>query len=256
MRTLTITPYINEPGHEVPENTILVVPHSLDDDGSYKEILHSLKNKIKRDWFSEHFYYCLPINIGNQYGFVIKSTRNFSMTWDGSNKNPNDIVFEFEDDNNEKQTIESGFSEGIVTIMNKFSLKTPPGINIMTIQPPNMFIPGCIAMTGVVETDQIRRDFSFNIKITIPNYKINVKRGDVLGAFIPISRGFVDSFKIDLVTNIFDKSYHELELLDLNELNRQRVNEDLNKVHKSGRKYFNGIHAFGKKYFSHQKKLS
>jgi hypothetical protein len=32
-------PYINDDGYEVPENTILVVPHAVDHDGFYKEIL-------------------------------------------------------------------------------------------------------------------------------------------------------------------------------------------------------------------------
>jgi hypothetical protein len=249
-------PYLNDPGHEVPENTILVIPHDLDKDGFYKDVVYSLKGETKRDWFNEHFYYCLPINIGNQYGFVIKSTRDFSMTWDGSTNNANDILFEFpDDDSDQKQVVTSGFSQGVVTIQNRFALKTSPGINLMTIQPPNMFIPGCVAMTGVIETDNIRRDFTFNIKITIPNYKINVKKGDALGAFIPVPRYFIDNFNIDLITNIFDKSYHEAELQDSSELNRQRISEDLERVHQSGRKYFGGTHAFGQKYTDHQKRI-
>lgn len=250
-----VGPYLNDPGHEVPENTIIVVPHDIDSDGFYNDVIHSLKGDVKRQWFNEHFYYCLPINIGNQYGYVIKSQRDFEMIWDGSNNKANDISFNFFDNDESKQIIKDGFSTGVVTIQNRFALKTPPGINIMTIQPPNMFIPGCIAMTGVIETDQIRRDFSFNLKITIPNYTIRVNKGDPLGAFIPIPRYFVDKFDIKLITNIFDKQYHENELYDSKELNRQRVNEDLQKPHQSGRKYFNGLHAYGDKYQDHQKRI-
>lgn len=249
-------PYLNDPGHEVPENKILVVPHTLYDDGFYKDVIEPLKGKIKRDWFNPHAYYCLPLNIGNQYGFIIKSTSDFSMTWDGSINNPNDITFEFPQDYSDaKQIVKCGFAEGVVTIQNRFALKTPPGVNLMTIQPPNMFIPGCIAMTGVIETDQIRRDFTFNIKVTVPNYKINIKRGDPLGAFIPVPRYFVDSFDLDLITNIFDKKYHEAELHHSNEFNRQRNTEDLQRTHQSGRKYFDGLHAFDEKFFDHQKRI-
>lgn len=249
-------PYLNDTGHEVPDNTILVVPHAIGTDGYYKDIIQPLKGEVKREWFNEHFYYCLPINIGNQYGFIIKSQRDFEMTWDGSNNRSDDVTFNFLDnDGEDKQLIKCGFSTGVVTIQNKFALKTPPGINIMTIQPPNMFIPGCIAMTGVIETDQIRRDFTFNIKITIPNYTIKVKKGDALGAFIPIPRYFVDNFDTKLITDIFDKQYHENELYDNNELNRQRNSEDKEKAHQSGRKYFNGIHAHGEKYKDHQKRV-
>lgn len=250
-------PYLNDIGHEVPENKILVIPHSLDHDGFYKDIILPLKGEVKRDWFNEHFYYCLPINIGNQMGFIIKSQRDFEMTWDGSNNSSQDVTFKFLDNlNEEKQIIKCGFSTGVVTIQNRFALKTPPGINLMTIQPPNMFIPGCVAMTGVIETDQIRRDFTFNLKITIPNYTIRVNKGDALGAFIPVPRYFVEQFDVKLLTDIFDTKYHENELYDNNELNRQRNNEDKSKPHQSGRKYFNGIHAYGEKYIDHQKRVT
>lgn len=248
-------PYLNEPGHEVPEGKILVVPTDKNNDGFYKEIIQSLKGEIKRDWFNNHFYYCLPINIGSQYGFIIKSSRNFEMYWNGSFNNPNDIVFNFLDGDEEKQIIKSGFSQGVVTIQNRFALKTPLGVNIMTIQPPNMFIQGCIALTGIIETDQIRRDFTFNLKITVPNMVIKVNKGDALGAFIPVPRYYVDSFDIDLITNHFSEEIYDNELRDASELSRQRQEEDKEKSHQSGRKYFNGVHAFGENYLEHQKKV-
>ena len=249
-------PYLNDSGFEVPDNTVLVVPTSTSNDGFYKEVILPLKGEIKRDWFNPHFYYCLPINIGNQYGFVIKSLRDFEVTWNGVMETANDLEINFlNEDNAGKQFIKGGFSNGVLTIQNCFSLKTPPGVNLMTIQPPNMYIPGCVAMTGVIETDQIRRDFTFNIKITIPNYKITIKKGDALGAFIPVPRYYVDAFDLKLVTDVFDKSLHVNETDDVIELSRQRLGEDVEKPHMSGRKYFNGVHAYGEQYKDHQKRL-
>jgi hypothetical protein len=249
-------PYLNEPGFEIPDNTILVVPTSENTDGFYKEVIMPLKGEVKRDWFHSHFYYCLPINIGNQYGFVIRSMRDFEVTWNGLMETENDLEINFlNDDNSNKQFIKGGFSNGVLTIQNCFALRTPLGVNLMTIQPPNMYIPGCVALTGVIETDQVRRDFTFNLKITIPNYKITVKKGDALGAFIPIPRYYVDAFGLELVTDVFDKSVHANEVGDGIELSRQRGAEDLEKPHKSGRRYFNGIHAYGDEYKDHQKKL-
>lgn len=248
--------YLNDPGYEVPDNKILAVSHSLDNDGKYNDVIKSLKGNIQREWFNSHFYYCLPINIGNQYGFVVESLRDFEVVWDGTLDRAGDIKIVFlNNDNSEYQFITSNFGNGVLTIQNSFSLKTPPGVNLMTIQPPNMYIDGMVAMTGVVETDQIRRDFTFNIKITRPNKKISIKKGDPLGAFIPIPRYFVDSFSIDNVDNYFDKALHENEIKDSNELGRQRGQEDLLKTHSSGRKYFNGKHAFGEPYKDHQKRM-
>lgn len=246
-------PYINDPGHEVPENTILIVPHSLHNDGFYKEVILPLKGEVKRSWFDSHFYYCLPLNIGNQQGYVIKSLRDFEAIWDGSTNN---AKITFLNDNNEyKQHIKSGFGHGIITIQNLFAIKTPPGINIMTIQPPNFFIPGTIAMTGIIETDQIRRDFTFNLKITIPNFKVSVKAGDPIGAFIPVPRYMNDNFNIKLIDEIFGQKFHENEIIESNTLGIERSNYDVKKPHGAGRRYFNGIHTDNTKYKDHQKKV-
>ena len=246
-------PYINDKEHEVPNNIILVVPHILNHDGFYKEILKPLKGNPKRDWFNSHFYYCLPLNIGNQYGFIIESLRDFEVIWDGTEANP--IITFLNEDNANKQVIKNGFGSGIITIQNMFALKTPPGINLMTIQPPNMFIPGCVSMTGVIETDQIKRDFTFNIKITVPNLKIIIKKGDALGAFIPIPRYFVDNFDIKLISDIFDKELHINELEELKQLSNERNTIDKERPHESGRRYFNGINSDGTSYSDHQKKV-
>jgi hypothetical protein len=243
-------------GYEIPQNHILTIPFAGMDKDIYKETIESLKGNVKRDWFTPHFYYCLPIGIGNQYGFVIKSLRDFTMEWDGLENNPNDIKINFlNDDNKEKQSIHGGFSQGIVTIQNSFGLRTPENINLMTIQPPNMFLPGCVAMTAVIETDQIRRDFTFNIKITVPNFLIKVKKGDPLGAFIPIPRNFVENFEIKSVLDVFDESIHKNELEEQARLSNERTGVDTRKPHESGRRYYSGTHTDGTKYRSHQKRL-
>jgi hypothetical protein len=149
----------------------------------------------------------LPLVIGNQHGFIIKSLIDFDIIWDGTENNPN-ISF-IDNSNSNKQIIQTGFGSGIVTIQNRFALKTSPGINLMTIQPPNMFIPGCVSMTGVIETDNIRRDFTFNLKVTVPNLKISVRKGDPLGAFLPIPRNFVENFSLSLIQDIFPLNIHE-----------------------------------------------
>ena len=246
-------PHLNDPSYEVPNNAIVVVPHVLENDGFYKEIIEPLKGNPKRDWFTPHFYYCLPLTIGNQYGFVIKSLIDFDAIWDGTENNPN-IEFIDNTDSN-KQIIQTGFGSGIITIQNRFALKTPIGINLITIQPPNMFIPGCVSMTGVIETDNIRRDFTFNLKITVPNLKISIRKGDPLGAFLPIPRNFVESFDIKLVQDIFPIGIHQNEISESNNLSMERNNSDKDKPHQSGRRYFSGTHISGEKYTNHQKNM-
>jgi hypothetical protein len=247
-------PYLNNPGYEVPDNTILIVPHAVSHDGFYKEVILPLKGQSKRDWFNSHFYYCLPLNIGNQYGFLIQSLRDFEIEWDGSEKDP--VITFLNEDNKEKQFITGGFGSGIVTVQNSFAIKTPIGVNLVTIQPPNMFIPGCISMAAVIETDNIKRDFTFNIKMTVPNLKVTVKKGDPLGAFIPIKRHYVDSFEVKLISDFFPDEVHANEVAEQLALSIERNTIDKEKPHESGRRYFKGINTDGTAYPDHQRKLT
>lgn len=250
--------YINNLNNKIPEKTIVINPlypympffENLDD------IIISLKGEIKRDWFAPNFYYCLPLVIGNQYGFAIKSLYNFTAVWNGGeNRTDTKIDVDLGNDKYKKQQVLSHFGSGIITILNMFSIRTPSDINIMTIQTPNYFIPNLVSMTGVVETDNIRKDFTFNLKITEPYKKIFVKKGDIIASFIPIKRYFVDSFELKKSNEIFDYETLYNEFLDFQEFGRQRNNEDKNYTHFAGRKYFNGEHAFGDKFTDHQKKL-
>lgn len=249
--------YINQNGNNVPENSIVLFPHDYSNfvKNNYNDIIEDLRTNPKRDWFTEHFYYCLPLLIGNQYGFGIKSLYDIDLVWSGNEDNSS-LSFKINNEQDNRQLFTSHFGSGILTIQNEFSLRTPPGINIMTMQPPNYFIPGLSAMTGVVETDNLRRDFTFNVKVTIPNMNIKIKKGDILASFIPIPRYFIDKFSFVEHREIFSEETLKKEYEDQRELSKQRNNEDTQKPHASGRRYFNGIHAFGEKYEDHQKRIS
>lgn len=249
---VTTLSYLNDSNNVVPDHTIVVVPHKVGSSSYVDDIIQDLRGFMKRDWFTSHFYYCLPLTIGNQYGYVVKSARTFEATWKGGESFAD---IKFLDDDTEKQSVTSHFGSGIITFQNRFSLKTSPGINIMTIQPPNMFIPGTVAMTGVIETDQIRRDFTFNLKITVPNYTIKVNAGDAIGAFIPIPRNFVEKFEIEDISKRFDIEIHKNEQEEAERLGKERATIDRLKPHQAGRRYFSGTHTDGSKYPDHQKKL-
>jgi hypothetical protein len=252
--------YINEDGNNVPENTIVVFSHSGSKhfkEEKYKEIIEDFRENPKRDWFTQHFYYCLPLLIGNQYGFGIKSLYNFTAVWDGRDTTDAikiDIEDYPENDLDKAQIISSHFGHGIITLSNYFILRTEPGMNLMIMPPSNHFIPNLMSMTGVVETDNIRRDFTFNLKILEPNKKVIVKKGDMLSSFIPIKRYFIDNFSINTAQDIFDNNTLQKETRDMNELSRQRNYVDPSGA-PYGRKYFKGIHAFDEKFDDHQIKV-
>jgi hypothetical protein len=124
------------------------------------------------------------------------------------------------------------------------------------MNPPNYVIPNVTVMTGVVETDNIRRDFTFNLKVTIPHYKISIRKGDYLGAFIPIPRYYVDSYQVKHIDEVFPKEVKETEIeLSLKILNNERNGIDQSKQHSAGRRYFDGIQPDNTLYKNHQKRI-
>lgn len=252
---LTSGDYINENDNIIPDNKIIIVPHNIGSDSYYQETIFDMRGNPKRDWFSSHAYYCLPLTIGNQYGFAIKSMYDIALYWDGG-RGHESLQFKIDEEQDANvQHIKSGFGDGILTIQNGYTLRTPPGINMMTYQVPNYFIPGIMAMTGVIESDNLRRDFTFNIKVTEPHREIFIKKGDLLSAFMPMPRHFIDNFQFELADSIFSQETLYKEQKDRTELSAQRNGVDKERPHQSGRKYFNGEHAFGEKYGDHQKRL-
>lgn len=127
----------------VPNNKLVTIPEDEYFNSQNEIIIEPLKGKIKRDWFIKHAYFCLPLTIGNQYGFAIKSLKTFSIIWDGGD-NPINTTIEIldEGENIGHQFVSSHFGMGVITIQNRFTFRTPPGVNLMTINPPNYWIDG------------------------------------------------------------------------------------------------------------------
>lgn len=254
---------INDEGNFVPNNTIIFINQSENKEYDISDIIEPLKGKNKRDYFSQPFYYCLPLLIANQSGFVVKAAHDLEVYWSGgeapaaikkiNNKNVPDSYEKI-------QEYFTNFRSGIISIENAFIFRTPPGINLMTIQPPNYFIRGIHSMSGVVEADNLRRSFTFNLKITEPNKVIKIKKGDWLSAFVPTPRYFIDSFSMESAEKFFDKNCIDNELSDIKKLQYERNNSlenggDIGKPNDSGRRYFKGINVDDSEFKDHQKRI-
>jgi hypothetical protein len=251
---------INDGINNVPDKTIAVFTdpfHSFWQNNNKKRISNFIeKPSKKRDWFTPHFYRCLPLTIGNRYGFIIKSEFDIGFVWDGGDS-PESIKILFteqlEELDKKGPRIATHFGHGIITINPPFWLKTPPGVNLMTINPPNYIIPNITVMTGVVETDNLNRNFTFNLKIQIPGITVHIPAGTPLAAFIPIPRYYADSFELKHAEDIFNQEDIDQECqtaLD-GDIQRKYIDETLpNGV---SRNYFKGEDVYGNKFSDHQK---
>ena len=232
---------------------IVAIPFDINSKINLEDQYQSLKGEKRRAWFSDHAYLCLPLVIGNQYGFVVPSAYDFTVRWNGGDR-PSDTTVQINETEN-GQYIKSHFGLGIVTVQNHFTLRTHEGVNLMTINPPNFFIDGLQHMTGVVETDNLRRDFTFNIKITRPNHDIHVKKGEWIGCVMPVIRYFVDRFEMVNAKDYLTEEQIKEEIQCGRDFGKERREEDIKKSHKAGRRYFNGEDVYGNQFPDHQKRM-
>lgn len=244
-------------GNNVPDNNIAIFLNPFLNNIKKDRVSNIISKPLKkRDWFTPHFYNCLPLIVGNQYGFIIKSEFDFSFVWNGEDTK-DAITFYFNEEQEEvdkkSPRVESHFGSGIITINPPFTLRTPPGVNLMTINPPNFIIPNITVMTGVIETDNVRRNFTFNLKIQIPNILVTVPAGTPLAAFIPIPRNYADNFNLKFADEIFDQETIDEETQCQVDTVTYRDEVEKTLPRGIGRQYFNGEDVYGNKFPDHQK---
>jgi hypothetical protein len=252
-------------GISVPEGMMYAISYdpTWQKQDCIDSVFESLKGNTKRDWFVDHAYHCLPLVIGNQCGFVVKSLYDFEATWNGGNT-PQDVVIKILTNDSEHQktktlqSIQSHFGMGTFTVQMPYQIRTPQGVNLFTINPPNYYIDGIYHMSGVIETDNLRRDFTYNLRLTRPNYCVRVNKGDFIGCFIPYQRHFIDKFCISSVvdaTSFLSKDIIEEERKCSKDFGAERSQEDIHKKNGNGKRYWRGEDVYGNKFADHQTHL-
>lgn len=237
-------------GKNVPDKTIVIFPAVPKDEFPYDKLELLIEKPQKtRDWFTPHFYRCLPLTIANQYGFVVKTTVGFSVIWDGSD-GTDAITLEIDDGTIFAPSIFSHFGSGIFTLNFPFVLRTPPGVNLMTINPPNVVLPNITVLSGVVETDNLRHTFTFNFKVQIPNIKVYFEAGTDLAAILPVPRYFADSFSLKYAEEVFDKETIQEEYAAKNDSDLNRVKNQQSET--ADRLYLRGMDVYGNLFPDHQ----
>jgi hypothetical protein len=246
----------------VPEKTIACIPvipneSVLPFNMDISSFLKPLNKDHKRDWFTPHFYKCLPLSIANMQGFVFSSPFSFDIFWNGQNETESiffNIYNDTEIDNFEKMSqvsISSEFGNGIFTMHFPLILKTPPGVNLMTIAPPNYPLAGISPMSGVVEADNLSFTFTLNFKIDLPNTLLKIEKNYPLMGIIPIPRYYCDSFELVNAYDILNKDDIEEQRQIANEQGNSRDKQNKYKEKTDGR-YYKGVDIRKNKFKDHQ----
>lgn len=251
---------INDGINDVPDKTIAVFlsPKTPDPELTYERVLGIVKKSDKkRNWFNPHFYRCLPLTIGNQYGFTLSSEFDIAFEWNGGDRQEDLKIYLNEElnetDNIKYSNISTHFGHGIITINTPFFFRTPPGVNLMTINPPNFIIPNVTPMTGVIETDNLRQNFTFNLKVQIPNIRVHIPAGNPLAAFIPVPRYYCDNFTLENAENLFSKEIIDEEINATVDAGKHRKDIQPTLKHGVGKHYMQGKDIYGNVFKDHQK---
>lgn len=251
---------INDGINDVPDKTIAIFtsPKVPNEKLKQERILGMVKKPDKkRDWFSPHFYRCLPLTIGNKYGFIVSSEFDISFEWNGGDSHKDTTFYLdkklYDSIDTQYPNISSHFGHGIVSINTPYFFRTPPGVNLMTINPPNYVIPNVTVMTGVVETDNLRRNFAFNLKIQIPNIRTFIPAGYPLAAFIPIPRYYCDEFNLDFAENLFNKEIIDEEIKADKDAGEYREEVEPTLKNGVGKHYMQGKDVYDNAFKDHQK---
>lgn len=245
----------------VPEKVIAVFPLKPSSklkefDMNFDLFLKPLNTTHRREWFSQNFYNCLPLSIGNMQGFVFSLPFSLEVMWTGGNSIEDLImVLDGEEvkqyENMNHVFVSSEFGHGILTVHFPIQIKTPPGVNLMTIAPPNFPLAGISPMTGVVESDNIRFTFTINLKIDVPNVSVKIKKDYPIAGIIPIPRYFCDSFELKDAREIFDKKNIDEEM-DI--VYRHSIKREISNNNQLGpdRLYYKGMDVDNNKFIDHQ----
>lgn len=241
----------------VPPNTIVVVGFEDEGEDLALNLIEPLRGNKRRGWFHNHAYACLPLMIGNQYGFIVKSLYDFWVTWTGGD-NPEDVIVEkrpSEEPAHAKQLVESHFGMGTVTIQNPWVFRTPRDVNLITVAPPNFILDGVMHMMAVIECDNLRRDFTFNLRITRPNEQIFIPKGSPIGCVLPYPRHFIDGYRVAMATDVLPQDVLEDERRTQLHHGTERLSYDTANPNSRGFRYWDGLDVYGNRFADHQKDL-
>jgi hypothetical protein len=172
----------------------------------------------RREWMDKFPhrvpYRCLPLNIANQAGWVVRSPVNFSVTWNGKHDLAG-LKIDFADrmakerEATLRRHIKSNFGGGIVTFAFPWLFRTPPGVGLWVRGPSNEFPFNARALDGLVETDWAHAPFTMNWKIEKRNTPAYFREGDALAVLTPFPLDLLEGLEPEIRPLESNPTLHE-----------------------------------------------
>ena len=146
------------------------------------------------DATDERFAYrCLPMLIANQAGWLVLNECPFEAVWNGG-RDPSAVEIRYLGEG-ANSSVTSHFGEGIITWHIPYLFRTPEGYNLLVRGPSNWPKDGVYALEGLVESDWSPATFTMNWKLTRPDLRVRVDKGEPICMLVPQRRGELEAFQ-------------------------------------------------------------
>lgn len=149
----------------------------------------------RRDWMDEtdqrYAYRCLPLTMGNQFGWELLCPATFEALWTGGRSMESVQVVRLDGGAGELPT--SHFGHGVLTFNPCHLFRTEAPFQMYVTGPPNAPKDGIAPLTGLVETDWLPFMFTMNWRFTRPGVAVRFEEGEPFCHFFPVLSGALES---------------------------------------------------------------
>jgi hypothetical protein len=151
------------------------------------ELVPGRPQRAWMDAFTDrHPYRCLPLSMANSTGWEILCPVGFTAEWNGGIQT-NDITLRPDQPHPDfPDFAKSHFSHGVLTFHTGYLFRTPPGLSMWVMGPPNHIKDGIQPLVGLVETDWLPFPFTMNWKFTRPG-RVRFEKGEPI-CFITLAQ--------------------------------------------------------------------
>lgn len=152
----------------------------------------------KRGWMDEtdgrYAYRCTPLTASNTAGWVVENPFNVQLLWNGGSKPSDLLVVNLDEGDPDLSEVEfeelytSHFGSGILTFRMPWLIRTNAvGVGVELTGPPNLWLPGLFALSGIVETWVHASSATMNWKVTQADTPVFIPKGFPIAYIRPIN---------------------------------------------------------------------
>ena len=152
--------------------------------------------KIKRDWMPSAVYNCMPLVLGNSFGYGVYFEEDISFIWDGDVRNPSRVI-------KGEKFVGPDRGAGSVSFHTNLLFKTDENTSLLTMPVPNQPIKDATTLTTILSSSFFTQLLPIVWQLEKPNKEYFVPAGSYVGCILPIS---ISQFQ-DSNLNIHDHTY-------------------------------------------------